>query len=409
MTSDFITDFMSMTEGQSSPPIFRLWSGIACVAGALERSRVFIRTGGGIINPNQYVMLVAPPGVGKFVIETVRQLWSEVRDQGTRNHAFHVAPDNMTNASMMDELAKAKIVRISSSGPTIAYNSLLLALEELENFLPGYDKQLISSLNSIYNNKDKHKESRRTGSVKELIIENPCFNILTGTQPAYLANTFPEENWKTGLSRRVIMIYCSSLPIKSLFYSPGDVSTLRHSLVKRLGELSTIQTEFQWTEKSAQMIDDWYMGGGKPMPSHSKLENYAQPRNRAVLIIKLAIVSAISRGQYQLLEEIDITRAMSWLFEAEALMPDIFRAMLGKSDRAILEEMYTYMLELWNKQSKKGTINSESLYSFLSSQVPSDKVGKLFEVAEKSGIIRRAFGTVDQFTPGVLKEPRGVE
>src|SRR5438067_5724999 len=93
---DFIESFLKLTEGTRTPELFRLWSAIALVGGALER-RVWINNGDGTVFPNMFILLVAPPGVGKFVIEEVRSLWTESCEPGTKIPAFHVAPDNMTN------------------------------------------------------------------------------------------------------------------------------------------------------------------------------------------------------------------------------------------------------------------------------------------------------------------------
>lgn len=405
-SSDFITDFMALTEGLITPPLFRLWSGIACVAGALER-RVWAKTGPGVVFPNLYVLLVAPPGVGKFVVETVRELWQDTVEPGSKISAFHVASDSVTNASLMDELGKSKQTRVVPSGPAFTYHSLLVPCEEFQVLLPGYDQQFIASLNSIYNNKNLHKESRRTGTVKELTIENPHFNILGGAQPSYFASTFPEEAWSTGFARRVVMIYSTESPLRSVFYSPEAQLGLRPLLLRRLSAISQLYGPMLWTPQAAEALDQWHMAGGPPTPTHSKLAHYI--RSRTVFIIKLSTISAVSRGNELRIEFLDIERAIEWLTSAEKAMPDIFREMIGKSDNQVLEELHHYLTKLWLKQKQQGHITSEKIFDFLAQRVPSEKVQSLFLLANQTGMIARVAGAQDLYVPRSRDEIRGVE
>lgn len=392
---------MSLTEGLITPPLFRLWSGIACVSGALER-RIWAKTGSGIIYPNMYILLVAPPGVGKFIVETVRALWQDTQEPGSRLPAFHVASDSVTNASMMDELGKAKDVLITPSGPPLQFHSLLIAAEEFQVLLPGYDTQFIASLNSIYNNKSIHRETRRTGSVKELIIENPHMCILGGAQPSYFASTFPEEAWSTGFARRVIMIYSTEMPLRSLFFEPEQRPHLRQDMLRRLGKMSTLYGPMLWGARSADCIDTWHLAGGSPRPKHSKLTHYN--RSRSVFVAKLATISAISRTERQVIEHIDVSRAIEWLCEAEKMMPDIFREMIGKNDGTILEELHMFLTQMWVTKGRNEGLTSDCIYEFLAERVPSEKVKGLFELAEKSGMIARVGGTSDLYKPRAVRD-----
>jgi hypothetical protein len=393
--SDFITDFMSLTEAAISPRIFRQWAAISLVAGSLER-RVWVKTGPRIAYPNLYVLLVAPPGVGKYIIEEVRQLWVDVKEPGTRLRQFHVAPDNMTNASLMDTLAKSKTLRILPKGAAYSYHSLLVAAEEFQVLLPSYDQQFIASLNSIYNNKPLHSESRRTGTVKELEIENPQLNILGGAQPAYFASTFPEEAWATGLARRIIMIYSAETPEFDLFYEPPVPEDARGLLLKKLAHLGGLYGQLQWEEDAAQHIAKWHSAGGPPAPEHSKLVHYV--RARTLHALKLASVSAVARTGKLVIGLPDVKRAIAWLLEAEETMPDIFRAMIGRSDTQVIEELHFFLTSMWVKEKQKPQ-DGGVLRRFLLARVPHEKVETLIGAAERANIIARVGGTQDSWIP----------
>lgn len=405
MSSDFISDFLSLTEGAVSPRVFRLWAAIALVGGALGR-RVWAKTGKGPIYPNLYILLVGPPGSGKSIVEEAKGLISSVNDPITKNGAFKVASNSITSASIIDELAKAKFTRIMPQGPPLVYHSLFIAAEELQVLLPGYDTQIIGKLNELYNNSPiPYSESRRTGGVREISIENPQLSILAGAQPAYFASTFPEEVWSTGFARRVIMIYSDEVMLNSLWYEPAVDLGLRPRLIFRLTEMGHLFGNAKWTPEAAETLDKWHLASGPPTPQHSKLAQYI--RNRTVNIVKLSLISAVSRTSKLVIEKVDVDRAIEWLTEAEVRMPDIFRAMIGKSDSQVIEEMHYFVTQTWAK-TKKG-VDAGRIMRFLLLRVPTDKAEKIFQMAEKAGILARVAGTQDLFVPRPKADHEEVE
>lgn len=403
--SDFVSDFMALTEGVPSPEIFRRWSAIAAVAGALER-RVWVRTGQKTAFANLYTLLVAPPAVGKYVIEEVRQLWTETREPDSKLAAFHVAPDNMTKASLMDTLAKAKAIRLVPAGPALTYHSLLIAAEEFQVLLPVFDQEYIGALNSIYNNKTRHEEARRHGPARELSIDFPQLNILGGAQPSYFVSTFPEEAWTTGFARRIIMVYAGDAPFQELFYDPEIEQGLRKQILAKLAHISQLYGPMLWTPAAAEGIASWHKKGGPPAPTHSKLVHYN--RARSLHATKLAMISAISRTGALIIDTLDVSRAISWLVEAERLMPDIFREMIGKSDSQVIEEMHYFVQATWARQKQKAVLGAD-IMRFLLTRVPSDKAEKIMMMSEKADVIARVAGTNDLYVPRPRYDHKGVE
>ena len=386
---------MEMTSTDDTPDLFRKWAAISMVAGALER-RVWVEVGHRagkpkVTFPNMYIFLVGAPGVGKFIVENIQELWSEVREPHTDNPAFQVAESNLTKASLMDRLANSQRSFLPPSGPPYEYNSLLVAAEEFGVFLPQYDLDFISVLNKVYNNPDTYSEMRRYGPAREIKIQYPMLNILAGVQPTWMASVFPEEAWGMGLTSRIIMAYGTSGEPRDPF-TEGDSRPLqRVALIRSLSRLSSLYGRLPWRDEAAIMLRDWHIGGGKPCPTHSKLEHYC--RRRTLHVIKLAIVSSISRtNSIRAIEEIDIERAIQWLIEAEKFMPDAFRSMIGKSDHQIIEELYQFIVSLYTS-SRRNPIHEQRLYSFLLQRVPNDKIQKIIETTERSGMIARVVGT----------------
>jgi len=135
-----IDQFMKLTEGMPIPELFRKWSAIAMVAGVLER-RVWVDVGVNPIHPNLFILLLAHPGTGKSIpIDIVRRIWRAAgKDQ------LYVAPDSITKASFMDQLARA-VRTMEIDGKTVQYHCLLVASPEFGNFMPDHDTEFVRKM-----------------------------------------------------------------------------------------------------------------------------------------------------------------------------------------------------------------------------------------------------------------------
>lgn len=389
-----------MTEADDTPYLFRKWSAISLVAGALER-RVWTIVGyqGGEERqtfPNLYVFLVGAPGVGKYIINNVQEFWRDVLEPGTNKKALHVADSNMTKASMVDSLAESTRSFLPPSGSPYEYNSLLVAAEEFGVFLPAYDTNFIAVLNAIYNASAVYSERRRHGPVREVTIKNPLLNILGGVQPIWMKTVFPPEAWGMGLLSRVIMIYASSGEPSDPFAEGSHRPVERLLLKQNLAKLSCLYGKLDWEPDARVAITSWHMGGGKPIPNHTRLEHYR--RRRTLHAIKLAMISSVSRNNaVSRIAAVDVARAIEWLTEAEHVMPDIFRSMVGQSDHEIIEELYHYAMELY-KMSKEKPIKERQLIAFLMQRVPSEKISTILAMADRAEMIVRE-GATDTYRP----------
>ena len=390
MSDDLITDwfqYTSCTQDDRSPEIYRKWSGIALVAGAMER-KVWVKTGMNRTYCNLYTLLVGPSGTGKFIVETVRTFWNETKDPMTGAKAFHVASDSLTKASLIDALGRARQTKINERGETETYHSMLIAAEEFKVLLPQYDMEYIGTLERVWNSPLRHVEERRF-NVKLVEIDRPQLNILAGVQPSYFSTVFPEEVWSTGLSRRIVMVYSQERRIRDPFTEYPDPSELRKQILLKLGRVSVMWGGVGWLPDAKKYFQDWVLAGEPPVPTHSRMVPYNTERAR--FIQKLAGISAVSRKiDLSGIERIDIERALEWLFEIEAKMPDVFRAMQGKNDWSVVEELYHWLVAVHRKSGKP--VAGGRIIEFIGERTTSDKVERTLALAVRT----RAIECVDQ-------------
>jgi hypothetical protein len=398
---DFIGDvfsYFSTSEDERSPEVYRLWSAISMLAGSLER-RVVVQTGRWTTFPNLYTLLVGSPGAGKNVIDSVERIMRGATLPGTDLGAFRIAPHSTTKASLVDAFAKAQKEHENGDGTFVRYHALMGFAEELGVLISKNDLEYLSFLNKIYNCVEVYEETRR-GKDLEIEIEKPTFNFLGGVQPAILGSMFPEEHWTSGLARRMIMVFSDEDRIIDPFKEITKSRVTREDIEQRLGRLSQLHGTVTWSREAAEMFVDWHMGGQSPKPTHSKMQGYVRERSRNMS--KLAGLSVISRtGRTSTpIASVDFERAREWMFSIERRIPEIFRAMTGRSDYAIIEELWLFVAREFVKSRGQGVEDGE-IVKFVGERTTSDKVDRLIDLAKRMNKIRQK-----PLNPG-LWEPTG--
>jgi hypothetical protein len=265
----------------------------------------------------------------------------------------------------------------------------LVAAEEFEVLLPNYDSEFIATLDALYNNREKHTEKRRTGNHKVVELTKPQLHLLGGVQPSYFVGHFPSYAWDTGLARRFIMIFGEATEERSFLEEPSFTTALAQHITKRLGYLFDHYGKAKFVGRTFEIFDQWQLGGGQPRPDHSRLQHYNQ--SRAEFVLKLALISAVSRTNELLIHEFDLQRAIEWLTNAERYMPDVYRAMKGESDEMLLDAFHQFVQREWIK-NKREPVDVRNLANWLAHRTTADKIHRMIDVAEISGYIERVNG-----------------
>ena len=379
LLSDWIDEFMNLTDHLPSPSLFRKWVAISAIAGVLER-KVWVRTMNMELYPNLYVVLVGPPGVGKTVATSiVEEMWRGVQ-------GLHVAPKSLTKPSLIDALNEAKrtaTVIDGNKSKHLTFNSLLVNAGELGVLIPQYDSDFMNILTDIWDG--RMYEERRRGNNLHIIVKYPQLNILAATTPSYLNQTLPEGAWDQGFLSRTFLIFSGETTLVDIFADTGTDSDKFAKLRSDLRSISEILGCYSFSEDTRDALRAWHLAGGPPRPDHPKLVHYNIRRTQQLL--KLCMVATASRTEDRIITIEDYQRALGWLLEAESAMDQIFKAMGAKGDSTVIEEAYHFLYKLYI--TTKDPIPEHKLVQFVSARVPAYNVLRIIEIMEKSGQIRR--------------------
>lgn len=357
-----------------SPRIFRLWAAISVIGAAVEQ-RVWMVSQGKKVYPNLYCGLVAHPGVGKTkTIHTARDYYMELPEP-------KLAPTTMTAASMVKDLAKSKRTVMHMPEGTFTYNTMYVTADELTAFMHKYDEEAAGVMSHMYD-VSVYRRTRVTEN-QDTKIERPQLNLIIGTQPSMLLNYLPERAWEQGFCSRTIFVFSDERTIGDDF---AETSTaLNPDLAHDLLSISGLVGAFGVTEGYRTAVNNWRALGEPPVPTHPKLLHYCT--RRRMHLYKLSMVSAIDRSDVLLLTVDDFNRALTWLTDAEATMPDIFKAGAGNADSRAMDELYHFALTLGAQPLYKAGIPERKLIAYARELVPEYSLGRILGHMENAGLL----------------------
>ena len=396
MTTDWIEQFIQHTDSTTSPALFRKWAAISAVAGALER-KVWVRSLGSNLYPNMYVVLVAPPGIGKTEATwRVDALWRT-------NEDLKVAPSSVTKASLIDSLNEAhrRVLTNNPEQPVVNFNSLLMSINELGVLIPAYENEFMNTLTDLWDCKG-YSEKRRSTKL-EIDIPNPQITMLAACTPSYLMSTLPEGAWDQGFLSRTMLIYSGDRQLRSLFAEQESNEAEWDALVEGLGRIGNLYGEIKFTQDAAALMDDFHMSGGAPQPDHPKLFSYNV--RRTVHLLKLCMVCSVSRSDELVVTEEDFSRAKRWLLEAESAMPDVFKAMTQGGAMRVIEEAWHFLYKAYVKDGKP--VLESRLIRFLQERVPVHSIEPTIDMMVKGRMIEVASMVKDGASVGKAYKPKG--
>jgi len=362
---------MEQTSGLDSPAIFRKWAAISTLAAVVEQ-KVWLTTSRPLF-PNIYTLILGHPGVGKT--RTIREARSYVVDLPD----FHLAPVSLSFASLVDSLVEAKRLLVRLPDPPLEYNSMYICADELGTFVHKYDDEMIAGLSAFYD-PDTYTRERRVNRGETIKIKSPQINLLAGSTPSNLLKFIPEGAWDQGFMSRMIMIFSDERIVGDDF--APRVSNHSANLEHDIRIINSLSGDFEVTESYRKAVGDWRALGEIPVPNHPKLVHYVT-RRRAHLY-KLSMLAAIDRSNVLRLTKDDFNRAMGWLLEAEAAMPEIFKAGASSADGQALDEIVFFIR---NADSGAG-VAKHRIVNFAKERIPLHSVLRVIDILEGSGKIK---------------------
>lgn len=301
-----------------SPETFIVWSGLFALSSALRRHVKVPRDlmGGWQIDPNLYVLFVAPPGRARKT--TTINFVDDIIENVQR---ITFAPTIVTQAALLKHLADSDD------------SSLCIMSHEFSSLIMKSKIEMFEMLTDLYDGKKRIEASTISRTVD--FAERPCANLLAATTPRWIVENMPESVIGGGFASRVIFVFEDRVRRRQLYYEGLNYDyfdAIKAQLVEDLQHIAdNIHGDFTLDEDAKAIMEGWYRKNAEVPDADYRLMGYLE--RRPAHIHKVAMLLHISRSDDLVLERRDFEEATKLLEVVERKLPSVFRE-IGKNPHA---------------------------------------------------------------------------
>lgn len=330
--SNWLKEYINYTQFSEAPDVFHFWTGVATIAGALQR-RVWIDERYWQWTPNFYIIFVAPPGIAtkSTAVATGMHLLRAIDD-------VQFGPNSLTWQGLTLALEESRQFLTLPDGRFQPMSCLTCALSELGTFLKTDDGDLVDILTEMWDGQLvewRHK----TRTMAEIKIQNPWLNIIGCTTPAWLRDNLSRSLIESGFTSRVVFVFANKkrrlVPYPSRLIEEGAYSDHAKRLVHDLQQIALLQGPFTLTPEAIKWGEEWYDKVWTDS-RYTKTERYEGYRARKQTHIhKLAMVLSAAQRDNLTIEAADLINADRIVTALEQGLAVVFRE-VGASERGQL-------------------------------------------------------------------------
>lgn len=337
---DFLEAYLEYTKNTESPISYHIWAGLSVIASALER-KVYMPWGHTEVFPNQYIVLIGPSGVRKGEPLTIaRSFLSAI---GT-----NLVSEAITKEAFIRRMKNAMTNFMSGTQFQCA---ITCVAEELSVFIGNNDVGFLQDLTNWYDSRDKWTYETKGSGIDEVM--GVCVNLLASMAPDWIPMTFPMGAIGGGFTSRILFIveHRKGRNISNPNAIVVD-EKLRSDLEADLEMIRQMVGTMRFDSLALASYERWYIqeeqrtASGNPAVKDSRFSGYVA--RRATHVKKVAMACSAARSNSMTISEVDFSRALQLLVQAERNMSDVF----GKVGRAANAEMTQEVLNFIQQRGR---------------------------------------------------------
>lgn len=342
MTRDFpdwLSAFCDYGSYSESPHKFIFWAGVSAIAGALER-RVWIDQGRYTLYPNFYIVFVSPAGKTKKSA-SVRDALSLLR----KVPGIQFGPDAITWERLIERMAKNSSAEgiLTLDSEVTTYSALTADVDELSTFLDVTNKGLVSALIKLWDCPPKFDRETRMYGIE--YIENPCLNMIAGTTPSWIRDSFDKWSQEGGFASRAIFVHADTRSRLLAFpkrHMPANRASTKLSLIEDLKHIACLRGEYKVEEEALDFGEKWYEDFmTKADTGVSASTGFTNRKLDHAL--KMAMVLAASRRDKRYITLKDLQDATRIIDEIEPDLEMVFSVVDERAELRPYHDMVAYM------------------------------------------------------------------
>ena len=358
-----------------APSSFITWGAISLI-GATLKNNVFFEIGTYTLYPNQFVVLVAPPGIGKGTVMTFVE---QIVNENKGSPAVNILPDRVTAERIIELIADGWPTPLGLQGQQLVvgpndHNCLLFSTEL--RVLLGSSQWMLEFLEEAWSKTTFKYQTKNKGNVT---IDTMCCSLLAASVPDFLKNANKEIALviSGGFTSRCLFIYAEEqskdLPWPEPLKKNVASKALYDDLVHDLKEISTLRGDFKVSAGARILFED-FLKKNRAAASRDDSEAVANFRARVKAhVLKLAMVLSASRSNNMVISDIDMQNSISEIQKVTKTLELLFR---GAGDS--LDASAAARVE--NVVDKYGMVSKKELLRILRRHVTSETLDRVLFV-----------------------------
>jgi len=383
LRKSWLDSFMDYTDGMESPKEWLLWSGISTLSSTIKRN-CYLWYRGIKFYPNQYIILVGPPGIGKG--EAIAKGY----DLSFNAKSVNYIKDWHTPQEILEELSDGfssinlKVGQIITTNVLKDHTCCIMA-PELAVFLQNYDN-MHSLLCAWW---DQNKFDYKTKNKGKHAIEDMSVGLIGGCVPDYVRSLSKDRLAPItgGFTARTIFVYATDKfqLVKNNFGAPKqNISLLRDNLINDLKHISNLQGELTVNNDAAKLWEKVYEDHNKRGDNDSDASQNFKSRISSH-IIKTAITTSLSESDSLTITRDHLQRAIGYVEGIRDKVDIVFRSVGESPIASIQAKLLTYI-------DSVGMAYYKSIVRFMYRDATTDQLLQVITILKAASLIKE---TVD--------------
>lgn len=355
-----------------APDKFLMWSAFS-VIGAVAKARVFVKDGLFILYPNQFIVLVSPPGIGKGT--AINFAWGVVKETGP-NFIANMVSDRITAPKIIDKIAEGWNIAPSltpTGGMIIGQKDHTCTIHstELETLITSSD-WMLPFMCEAWERRDYEYQTKNSGSS---FIKDMCTSLIAATVPEFVQRIDISSG---GFSSRCIFIYDDKASKDLPFPPPINKNhPLYVGLQNDLKHIATLGGEFTITPSARIKYERFSRRVKSSIDSDTEAVVRFKARIRAHTF-KLCMIISLARKDALVIDDFEMDNAIAIMEKAIDDLEKVFRGSGQSPDAESAARVQSYI-------EAHGMANKKELIKHLHRHMTMETLERILFVLETMG------------------------
>jgi energy-coupling factor transporter ATP-binding protein EcfA2 len=385
LRKSWIDSFVQCVSPHTDAPLnFIRWSAISFIGAALK-NHVCFETGTYVVYPNQFIVLVGPPGVGKG---TVMDVIEKMNEDTKPNKAVNTINDRVTAEKIIEKISEGWALPPAFVNQQLVVgkveNSCMLFSTEMRVLL-GASEWMLPFLEEAWSKSTYDYQTKNKGSV---FITDMCCSLLAASVPDFLRNVSREASMVItgGFSSRCLFIYAEkpskSLPWPEALKKNTQSKALWDDMLTDLKTISNLRGVFDKDTQAKILLENFLIQNTKAADSEdSEAVINFRARGKAH-VLKLAMIYSVARHDSLMINGIDMGNAIADFNNIIQTLLKLFRGAGEGMDSASTARVMDFI-------EKYGRVTRKELLKSLHRHMTAETLDRILFLLEQIGGLKK--------------------